>query len=468
MRSKTPLLVLGLLALATALPAADAQAQDKPGIYNPNVSTPSTLYFHINGFQNFPINTQKPSDEFSDEVNVGLTTNTLSCVPENPGTGGLTGKKYHTFYGFASPSYVEYNFTEDNKPRIHPERGLSYDVLIDPSGQFKVVWYLSTTTRAPSQGGANPDQLPLPLPQVSVRATMRTRAEVSIGDAAFNAGQLLAQGESAPANLAGPATTDVNFTQVNGNYVYEFVVPMAISGGNVIPKADAYNMRIDVMMKVPTCDSNPDQAFMPNVVNVWSSPEARPRMHLSIMDPIRIEYMHPQFIGDELVIHTASNSPWGNYDVDEVANSGTCYTEGGITLRIQGPSTARSLCRAAVVQRTHEHDHHMEAVDVSYIWPYKQDGAQDGVYTIVMEVQNDQHTATARGVAQFEIGKDLKVTRCGNSASVAGADSKNDCVNEFQNTNGESIEPPKEAASLQLLGALAMLGLAAVAARRRT
>jgi hypothetical protein len=464
MRSKTPLLVLGLLTLAAALPAADAQ--DKPGIYNPDVSTPSTLYFHINGFQNFPINTQKPSDEFSEEANIGLTTNTLSCVPDNPATGGLTGKKYHTFYGFASPSYVEYNFTEDGKPRIHPERGLSYDVVLDPSQPFRVVWYLSTTTRAPAQGGVEPDMVPLVIPEVSVRATMRTRAEVSIGDAAFNAGQLVAQGETVPARLAGPLTEGANHTQIGDKHIYEFSVPMTLAS-NIIPKADAYNMRIDVVMKVPTCDTDPDKTLMPNIVNVWSSPEARPRMHLAIMDPIRIEYMHPQFIGDELVIHTSSNSPWGNYDVDEQANAGTCYTEGGITLRITGPSQARSLCRAAVVQRTHEHDHHMEAVDVSYIWPYKQDGAQDGKYTIVMEVQNDQHTATARGVAQFEIGKDLKVTRCGNTSTVAGADTREDCVDEFQNTNGEAITPTQESASLQLVGVLGVLGLMAIALRRR-
>lgn len=478
--NRTALLVTALVALASLLPGATA-ADATPGITNPDVPTPVTLYFHINGFQNFPINTQKPSDLANSNEGIGLATNTLTCVPANPATGAATAHKYHTFYGYGSPSYVEYNITENGGPRIHQERGLSYDVEFTPGQPLLLHWYLATTTNVQNIGGVSPDAAPIVLPDVVVRGTVRSRASISVGDEGYNSGIEIAKGESLPTilgaemtaslNQAAPGHGQVNVTKIGNYYVYDFLVPMTLSSP-VVPKADGYNLRVDVFQKVSGCDDSADQFLMPNLVHVWSSPTARPRLEVSITDPIRIEYMHPQFIGDDMVIHTSSNSPWGNYDVDEVADKGTCYTQGGITLTITGPSEARGLCRAAVVQRAHEHDHHTQAVDVSFVWPFRSDGAQDGKYTISMTVQNDQHTATAIGVAQFEIGrggKDLTVTKCGGLQSVAGADTEQKCIIEKQDNNGNALPTvTKKSPNLELVGIVGVIGLAAVVIRRRT
>src|SRR5688572_15446426 len=123
-----------LLATATvallagmAVPSVSAQT---PGITNPDVATPTILYFHIDGFQDFAINTQKPADLYNDASAVGLATHSFTCAG-NPVPGSSPFQEFHTEYGYSSPSYVEYNFEENGRPRTHPERGISYDAQID-------------------------------------------------------------------------------------------------------------------------------------------------------------------------------------------------------------------------------------------------------------------------------------------------------------------------------------------------
>ena len=77
---------------------------------------------------------------------------------------------------------------------------------------------------------------------------------------------------------------------------------------------------------------------MPNAVKVHTDPDHRPRMELSIMDPIRLEYLHPQFVGDDLVIHTSMNSAWGNYDVNEQDPDGITVSVGYASLSDEFPS----------------------------------------------------------------------------------------------------------------------------------
>src|SRR5687767_13125078 len=109
-----------LLAVATtsllSLVAAPGATAQEIGINNPNVSTPTTLYFHLIDFQDFPINTQLPDDRFTSSEGIGLATHSLNCLP-NPndlaGQGGAPFTDNTKYYGYSSPSYVEYNFEQD-------------------------------------------------------------------------------------------------------------------------------------------------------------------------------------------------------------------------------------------------------------------------------------------------------------------------------------------------------------------
>jgi hypothetical protein len=461
------LLAVATAALAASLVVPSVTAQEV-GITNPETPTPTTLYFHINGFQDFAINTQKPEDKYSETAGVGLATNSLTCIP-NPPAGGSPFVDYHKYYGYSSPSYVEYNFEENGRPRTHPERGISYDAVIDQGTPFFLYWYLATQTGAPSASGpADPDSAPVIVPNMKMVATIRAGDAISVDDKAYDRGEPLATGSTNPVTIGGgyiidptgsaPAgTTNGQVTymgQVSGKYVYEFKVPMTVSNP-VIPRATGYNIRIDIQTDAQAACLQPEGKLMPNLVKVHTSPQFRPRMELAINDPIRLEYLHPQFVGDDLVIHTSMNSAWGNYDVNE-------QDPDGIAVAITGPSPATSLAKAAIVQRTHEHYHHQEAVDITYVWPYKTDRAANGLYTVEVKFMNDQRTATATGIAQFEIGKGT-VIGCGGVQEAAEA-INDDCASQVQK-DGKAAS--KDSPGLELLGILAILGAALVVVRRR-
>ncbi|MEA3142812.1 MAG: hypothetical protein QOG31_136 [Thermoplasmata archaeon] len=472
MSNARTIFLIALLGVAAAIPTASAASS--PGITNPIASTPTKLYFHVGANQDFPINTQSPpTDGYVKDDHIGLATNSLSCAPAGTPADGNTQKRYTTYYGFSSPGYVEYNYTENGGPRIHPERGLSFDVNLDPAVAPVVYWYITTFTGQPpgsTTQGNNADPV---IPNVVARATIRTGEKITLGDEGYNDGEIIAQGQTEPTTLVagqkavtagGQDNPQVTLTpQGTGKAtIYGFAIPLKYAS-TTIPKDKGYSVRVDLFMSLPTCDmSSSDAYIMPNVVQTHTDPQHRPHAELAVMNAVRIEYMHPQFVGDDMVIHTSENSPWGNYDVDETA--------GGINLEILGPNgqAVTGVYRAAVVQRYHEHDHHTQAVDVTFVWPYKQLNAQDGAYTISLEVKNDQGTQAAKGVALFQIGKDLTVTKCGGLTSVAGAETDQKCINERQDTNGNALTGPvKKSPNLELVGLLGAIGLVAVLVRRK-
>ncbi len=455
MMSKTwPVGLLVALLVAAGTGAAQA-APTTPGIYNPSESTPSTLWFHINGFQDFPINTQKPDDRYADTVDVGLTTSS-GCVADPTGSTGFTDRSYHTWYGYSSPSYVQYDVDENGKPRIHQERGLSYDIKFDQSVDPVFKWYLEGKSPIP---GA--DQFHPPIPDVVVRATVRQGDDVSVGNAAFNQGDIVAQGESQMATLAGASTQgndNVIAHQVGNAWIYEFTIPLEFQK-NEIDKRESYNIRVDAFVQNPVCGdpqaSGGGDYIFPNFALVHTSSDFRPHMTWNIVNPVLIEALHPQFVGDDLVIHSASNSPYGSYDV-----LGDLVSEQAMVLEITGPSAAMSLDQVALVDHSlgHGPEEHFKAVASTWLWDYKSDQAQDGVYTVTLRVQNDQQTAEAIAIATFEIG-DGKAKICGRNLG----ETQDTCV-EPKDQTGAGEEAPG-------VGFAALVGLIAVAAlmaRRRT
>ncbi len=423
-----------LLALLMASSVAMAQSST---IDNPEVSTPTTLYFHLDAHQDFPINTQPPDDRYAKGSTRGLLASTTTCTPE--GTPGQFHQDHHTVYGFSTPGYVEYEYEEDGGPRIHPERGLAYNVLLDDEGMTGY-WYLKTTVDS-NQASSDINNLPVLVPQVVVRFTMRTGDEVSFGAEAYNEGEVIAIGESAPVVLLPSEETPGYHAQDDGSHVYEIQVPLDVKKDEIPADEDTggYNLRVDVFTQVPGCQEDPDASFMPGSIEIYTSPEHRPRLDLAVMNPVRIDYIHPQFVGTDLLIHTSLNSPWGNYDVDE--------TEGGITMEVSGPTTASSVFRVAFEQKHHQHGYHFEAVDVTYQWDYAKDQAADASYDLTVTVWNDQRTASATGSATIDVG------------SLTATDDEGNVVKQVETDEKETPIP----ALLPLLG---MVGAALVARRR--
>ncbi len=452
-------LCVGLFLLgATGAAAQDARA---PGIYNPNASTPIQMYFHINGLQDVPINTQKPDDRYASDVPVGLATHSQGCV-NDPTVPALVRGARHTYYGFSSPGYVQYDVDQGGEPRYHPERGISFDVKMDASKPVDFVWYMQGQATGGDTAGVPVHSLSPPLPNVVMRATIREGDQISPGHTAFNTGEIIAQGQTEPALLQGAGTSSPNVNYVgpasNGAPIYEFRVPLEYQR-TTIDAMESYNARIDFYMETlpGTCDKpQEDNYLMPDFLRVHTSPENRPGFTWHIFNPLRIEYLHPQFIGDDLVLHTSTNSPWGNYDV---RGDQTSEDQGGLTVTVTGPSVPVSINRVALTARTHEHDHHTEAVDATWVWEYKKDGARDGLYTVTFSAKNDQETTEAIAVAQFEIGSG-KIVGCGNQATGE----KVDCDETVQKDGAKANQ---ESPGIGFVSVLAVLGAALVALRRR-
>ena len=481
MRTQIFLTAMTGLLLLTALPA---QAQDV-GIKNPDVSTPTTLFFHVINVQDMPINTQVPNDEFTDTGEWSAQSITLKCLHPTTGehTKGMTSQIFHTSRGYSSPSYVEYDFrSASGDPRTHPERGISYDAELDKEAPMYIRWYVVTYNGGSDGDGPNEDAVPTPVPGVVAKASIKTGDAISVDDRSYDLGTTIAAGQTEPAILlpGGPQAADPhqpapgplgmdgqphaevkNVGQTpSGANIYEFNITL-VPEVDVIPRATGYNLRIDLYIDSEAACKNQggidSEYLMTSSLATYTSAATRPRLQLSVMNPIRLEYLHPQFVGDDLVVHSSMNSAWGNYDVDEKS----APADGGISVSIKGPSAATSLDVAAFVQRTHEHYHHQEAVDVTYLWPYKADKAADGLYTVFVSFQNDQHTATASGTAQFEIGKGT-VIGCG-GVQEASQTFSDDCIVTKTQFDDASEKSP----GLPLVGALAALGAVAVLLRRR-
>ena len=446
------------LALLVALPVS-AQT---PGIHNPTTPSPVTLYMHLVDIQDFPINTQKPAEGYTVSNGMGLATSTTSCLPDADVVD--TSQAWHTAYGYSSPSYVEYEIQQSGKPRLHPERGISYDALLDSGTPFTLYWYMTTQNVAAAPDGLpDPSSVPLVLPNVVVTAAIRAGDAISVNDHAYNTGPLLVHGETIPATvvadqvlpgapgLADPVNTKALGQLADGRWLYEFAVPMTIDAP-VIPRDTGYNLRIDVRMDNPACSNGVDAALMPNLVRIHSDAEHRPRMDFAVTNPIRIEALHPQFVGDDLVVHVAMNAVWGNYDIAEVSAYTPDVTSDDMKLGIAGPTDAAALYLANIVQSTNPHYKHQDSVTLSFVWPYKVDHAVDGPYTISLLVRNDQRTATATADAVFELGRD-----------VATVCTEKGCNVEGPGPRSTDNEAPGVVAPLLALATLAL----AVLARRR-
>ncbi|MGB1697197.1 MAG: hypothetical protein ACPHK8_02225 [Thermoplasmatota archaeon] len=428
------------LALALLMVATPATAELRP-----NVPTDTTLYFHIfDTFNKFVINTQPINDDF---FNVGGTNfPTLSGTPLNNDQVGEYD--LNTIYGTSTAGPVEYKVNENGQPRFHPERGIAADVNIhdDPSNPPVAYIYLDVRDIVGSDSG------PMILPDFTFDVTMRAGDDPG-PDAQLDQGELImsgsltatiyeahsAAGSDAVVSGASPVTEGVGFGPVltpDENGIVELAIPLTIANPT-IPKADAFNIRLDWYQLADTPAFEDDQ-FATGYMRLALTEEYLPRIEMQITNPVYIEFIHPQPAAGILLIHTGVNSPWGTYDVD-VKN---------ITVSIDGPAEPKQLTKV-VAQNAVVHGLHDQAAEVTYLWRFRDEGAPEGEYTINFAVQNYHHNAEASGSALFKLeGK-----------QAYAYDEDNVLVDQAPVNEGQD----SPAAGL-LLGALALLG---VALRRR-
>ncbi|HUR25850.1 MAG TPA: hypothetical protein VM327_07555 [Candidatus Thermoplasmatota archaeon] len=403
---------------------------------NPDTPTPTTLYFHIfDTYNPFPVNTQA--------MDVGFFAVSGTNFP----TIASQGYDFNTIRGFSTSGPVEYGFLENGRPRYHPERGIAADVRIDPAVQ--PVAYLYLDVRDVFGSDAEGLGLPQVLPSFTVRVTMRTGNEIG-PDADLDAGTLVMGGQRtahvtdghlAPTNgaVGGQTAPDGNPILVPDEAgVIEFAVPLDISQP-LIPKSDSFNLRIDWYQN-PTGDPSQDDQYAEGWMRLVLDEAHLPRLEMSILNPVYIDFIHPQVAAGTLLVHAGVNSPWGTYDVD-VAN---------LSLAIQGPAEPQDL-GLVVSQNAHVHGLHDKAAEVTWLWRFRDEDAPSGDYTILLKVPNMAGSSTAEGQAGFTIeGK-----------KAYGLDETGEVIEPVQDSGGKSSPAPG------LLMPLVVAGLAAALRSRR-
>ncbi|HUR24838.1 MAG TPA: hypothetical protein VM327_02355 [Candidatus Thermoplasmatota archaeon] len=398
---------LALCALLALTVAAPAQAQAG----NPAKSTPTTLYFHIfDTFNLFPINTQAPDVAF------------FKVGGNNFPTIASQGFDFNTIRGFATSGPVEYNFIENGQPRFHPERGIAKDVLIDRAVQPVVHLYLNVRDVVGKHGSPNV------LPRFTFVFTMR-EGNVAGDTKALDASPLIMEGTMTAHVVDGSVCPqDVSVTQLvpspvplpdprvpacgvsangslpngtvapdgfpvlvaDGNGTVDFRFPLKLEQDR-IPKADAYNVRVDWFQN-PTGQADQDRQFSEGFLRLVSDATHHPRLEMAVLDPVYIEYIHPEVAAGILLIHTCVNSPWGTYDVD-VAR---------MTVTVDGPTKPGTM-PVVTSQNAHNHGLHDKCAEVTYLWRFREEGAKDGDYAIHLGVPNLAGSALASSDAGFTI-----------------------------------------------------------------
>ena len=290
------LAVLAALAAAAVLPLP-ASGEVGAG------SAPIEIYGHLDGLQDFMMNTQTPEPRGDDGPAV-LSGHTVACA-DAPLAGGWG---LHAWTGFYSSGPVEYAFEENGHPRIWPGEKLAGDLRPDTMEPVMMHWYLAT--------GAAGHDAPAVVPQVVVQATVRAGVSSGVEDAAFHEGDLVAQGRTSPATLS-PALDGhphVTYEPAGGREVYHFAVPLLLEVDHV-PAEDGFGIRVEAFVEDPLCSPGTGQV-MPDLVAAHAGPDQWPRLSWSIWSPLATRSYDHAPADDGVALRWNVSSVFGSRDID--------------------------------------------------------------------------------------------------------------------------------------------------------
>lgn len=349
-----------LLLAALVLPAAAA--------------SPNTLFIHAADPANMdaiPMNVLPPPDGFTFRHAGGPTAATLTCLP--------AGTQAHTVHAiqYAGP-------TDDAQlpQALRGEwRGLAYPTRL--TGNLTLHWFVE----AAAQGG--PVSSSTPLANVVVRGTLREGESAAAGVEGYARGTLLAQGQSAPALLAGSQTQGAQHTTVDGRDVYGFTVPLSVESATLT--TTGFNLRVDVFVENPACASTGGQATPPLVV-LHSSPDHRLALQMSVEEPLRVLATNVTKSRAGIVHLMAEVLPlWGG------------YAGANATVETTGPSEPGNATTVLVLPRAN--DPNVRPSTPAYLfwnWEAAREGAHAGTYAFALTV-SDRAGNEAKAAATFEI-----------------------------------------------------------------
>ncbi len=286
MRRASPLALLALL-LVALVPVTSA--------------APVDLYLHVDGLQDMAMTTAAPPTEHAETVSAGALSPS-GCIRDPLEAQSLTRQQHHTWYAFVQPSIVPYG---PGGPDSTHDRGLATDLLLNDVSPT-MTWFMAADNLPGDVDGAI-----AVVPQVVIRATMRTGDDISVGNQAFNSGDVVAQGEIGPVDLyPGVDHPGVTQSMVDGVTVFGFSFPLALLATNISAE-DAFNLRIDAFVQEPFCQEG---KVMPDWLHVHTSAEHRPRLQLDVANPIALVGVHAAFTDGDLHLRVEPASPFGRLD----------------------------------------------------------------------------------------------------------------------------------------------------------
>jgi hypothetical protein len=356
------------------------------------------LYAHnYDLLQPVPINVQRPPECFPDLAQ-GFT-----------GTPGI--EPFWTFSRavlYSSAGFVEYEesrcASENYKPRIHPERGLTSDILIDRSADILGYWYLSVDTAEftpAGQDGHNNGLNMGVMPCVTVEMVLQTGRFPGSGTTLatgrttktmVTTPDVLGDAPDLPAQPPDPC--EGSDGDIAPGRVTEFKVNLGKATAD-IPEHAGYIIIVR-WFQHDGGNSEEENNVIMREWNRHNGADYPNRVIIPVQESIRIERIRVQEFDSKLYFHTVLNSPWGSYDVDTRNIRVEVFKENGEAVPLQ--HLAEPILRYSV-----DHDGHFKPVNATFPWDYKKENLPDGRYTVKVTVPNWQHTAEATRSSSFGI-----------------------------------------------------------------
>lgn len=375
-----------LLVCLCLLPLAGAQTDD--------ASYPTTLYLYGSGGRDLVMTPVPPPPQHEVPPGGGIATSS-ACVEAPLQT--FTSGQHHTWYAFVVPAPPE---LDGGATMSTQYRGIGADVRFDRDAGLEMHWFMATA------GSAGTGAV---VPRVILETTVREGDDISVDHAAFNAGQLIAQARTEPADLH-PAIDHPQVThhRVDDRDVYGFHTPLDISGNATVPQEESFNIRVDAFVENPLCD-RPGSYLTPDLVKIHSSDGLRPRLDMSVFDPVRIESLSATWEDGHLVFEGRLQASFGSGDVILPADG---------LFSIAGPGEAMLTDLTWGRAKHHvEGDRvflnvgHDPAITTRQAWDLRNASAAPGEYTVDLSVLT-MSGANATAQVPFVIGDDDVMRTC--------------------------------------------------------
>ncbi len=353
--------------------------------------------------------------------------------------------------------------------QLHNERGMTKDAILDKSKDVTASVVLSHDYHAWSvdpDGETYCPYIPNPrdtgcpypywgwdpgvVPDFVVRASMYYAVLGEYGSSASDlppvwdsvkdgSAVLIAQGETAPAQVSNGIPNSPNFNRFDVNLGQPLV--------DKIPKEANFFIIYEFFSRTSGTE------WSVHSWRIWAGEFFPPYFTLPVKNAFDVELVIPQFIHDKLVVLGIMNTPWGSYDIDSRATTLTIKDASGKEVT---PQSIESFADYSVA-----HGAHYKPVNITYVWDFKADKLAPGTYTATISGSNFQGSGLSRCEATFTIGANGVP-----GAVVPGACGQRSASAEFVNkvSDGAANQADgEEASSRGILGTGIKLHSASVA-----